>query len=348
MKVIISTLLLFYIGVVSLSTDDEKLRLVKLAFGNDISSRHFTESFDLTKSTVAHRSFMMSSSTDVHHFACSTRVNATCVSNELDELFGSENVQTVFISRTDDAVCFVVVVPAKSSSLAVSLLNMLLVWMPLPVEAKVTDSLAAHLVGMQPTESSAYPFELELTFGLGTSLKGLLNLTMDKAIDSIVQALQVSDLAQLIQTRNKFHTSKTRRVLSQASLDLSHMSSQSIYSACRFNDLNFSAVSPARVLLTVSSPSNMSSSDLDTSCLAALVAVIVDTEGCLLVSEAVKYKPLNDAVSQVIQSGGFDGGKIYHDIGLKGDGIVIGIAGNQHITVNSISMISHSFRYWDR
>lgn len=318
-------------AVVSIPAENEKLRFLQLAFGRNT----FTQSSDLIKlksvgrSNIASTASIPVSAAGVHYFACSIHASATLSSEKLNEFFGYENTQTVFESKTDNTVCFVVVSSVESPSLPPSLVSLLQIWMALPVEAKLTTSLAARLLGGQQNHSKSYPLDLELTFGLGASAKGLLNLTMDMAIDSMVQSLRVTDLGMQSPIQNLFMASSLMRSLwFEAASDLDHMPSKKIYSTCRFNDLAFAAVSGTRVLLTISSPSNMTSPALDASCLSILVAVLVQTRGCLLISEVVKYKPLNDDVNRVVQTGSFTGDKIYHSIGLRGNDVVIGMAGN--------------------
>ena len=345
-------LLIIFLAFVSLGSthkvsavENQKLHYFELAFGREISSLHSFHPSTFSNIVDSHSKSLVDSGSETHFLTCGGHGNATISSDMLFLQFGYDNVQTVYSSKLQDAVCFIVA--CSQTPLADSVIKLIYsvldIWMPLPPEVKVSTTLASRITSHPDNNSSLYPIELEITFGLGTSYsKGMLGVSIGDIIDDIKQALLGKSLLG-IRVHDLAAPSHKLSMWSKASQEVLGLSGSSLYDICGFQTLEFEEASFNRVHLKDLSPPTSAAHDpsttsnnpdtssnihiSDASCLSVLIAVIVHIKGCLLVGEVAKYKPLTLSSNTVIQSGEFSGGKIYHDAGLNGAGVVIGISG---------------------
>ena len=338
---------------------DEELHYFKLAFGNEVSSMHYLSASDFMNSIDTHHRIMVSSMSQIHYFTCTSYGNASIASVILNNHFGRENIQTVYISQRNNAICFIAACGIDDLDHRMdSLHTVLRVWTPLPAEVKISAPLASRA---HAKLSSLRPIELEVTFGMGTpSPSSLFNKSIDSVIKDLKQALSGALDRPL---HSMASSSRQHSMWTKASVEAAHLSSQELHSSCGFESLQFTAAAPTRLVITGSyamdatidgNQSTPASAKLSlrshakaygdtrqnlhegkgvgvtpsaSMCLTVLLAVLVNTPGCYLITDLPKYKPLMANVNPVVQSGEFGGGKMYHNIGLRGDGVVIGVAG---------------------
>ena len=336
----------FYLAkeTLALPTDDETLRYYQLAFGNRLTSLHYAQASEVRSAVSAHHVALQLSTSDMQFFACGSYDNTEAAGDALIKTFGKDNVASVLISRPEDTSCFLVAASTSDLSQEVmdSMNSLLNLWTPLAAEVKVSAGLASRIMSSSAGKAvDLLPIELEVTYGLGgAKTQGLLE---PESINDVMTSIRntfaagrfqsyVHDLSTPFSSRTVPDDSReSLHMWTRASQEIADMSSQEVSTSCGFENLELSELAGDVVLVKYAGPSTTSGVSAST-CLSTLTAALVHERGVIQVAQHFRDETFNKYVNSAVQSGPVSlsdpvSGHIYHQAGLTGTGVVVGLAG---------------------
>lgn len=299
-----------------------------------------------------------------YFFGCADYVNADTAMNALQSEYGDRNVRLIISdSKSSLAVggltCFLVH-PQKITANLLETKPYMLVWYPVPPSLKVTAAAHRQLEALLATQkssnkpeitsasSSSPPSEsdtimnllklsqLEIHLHSPDSTAGDSSRTRSTALGtSILQKLMahtptsrsngIDDFSSTMphveawsQVASELHDASVQKhVRSGTKGPIRHLTAEST-NGCNFDQLVFNAHDE---FLFITHMHELA----DPSCFATVLATTAAEPDVISISHTETYRPLLDLVGDLLHSGDPAEGRVYHDVGLTGDGIIVGL-----------------------
>ena len=327
--------LVYFVSSTKLQNDyDIELQAFTSAFGHDLIDTHFASSTNVYKNALSRKTSSYNADASKSSFqnsdvyvACCEYESATKVSSNLRYLYGDNNVQTVYLSAplrsatgaTGDA-CFLVSSSRGSRPVGLT------VWSPFLDEMKIEPALVDTILSWGSAEDitsrDLSMYEMEVVFGLGSG-KGMRGnsgniLTVLKAEAKQTKAL--SNTNRIFANMDLSGKTKASQlwVRSKAAIG-SAMSSLE----CNFEMLSYD-VRPYSVI--IGNLGAWMKTNVSSGCLPLLVATYAQNFNTQHISMQQKNRVVNEVVNKYLQVGDSATAPRYSGVGLKGTGVVVGVA----------------------
>ena len=318
-------------------------------YDDTLSNRH--ELFDISHQKQAERILSMNKDEKPGHFlGCAEYERAVMARDSLKKEFGDINVHMILSQKStsmDEGLACFLVEPSRITPSLLDAKSFLNVWLPLPSSLKLSSGahdqleslLAAQKSGLSPSNvmNQLATVELEIQLGKSSSKKGSIGgerrvksesiassirkSLSDQSSDNAMRTKNIADISSMIPHTNGWKVAasqinvedigkRIRRLLTNAGA-----SSEGV---CNFDDLIFQSHDE---FLFITHMHKLA----DPSCFASVLSTAAHAPDVVSIFPSKNYRPLLDFVGDLLHSGDASEGRVYHDVGLTGSSVVVGL-----------------------